>query len=117
MQVSYTHRALGEAHRGEGPGVRVQDGQQEVPELPEEQAVQRGLEDVLPARDLPRLRDTGAGGLGKKWGAGGPSSDLLPTHSLPAGAKSSSGWLGSSVSRDQLKARFTLPPPPLMAFD
>ena len=51
------------------------------------------------------------GGLGKKWGAGGPSSDLLPTHSPPAGAKSSPGWVGSSVSRDQLKARFTLPPP------
>ena len=83
MQVSYVCRALREAHRGGGPGVRAQDRQQEVPELPEEQAVQRSLEDVLPAQDLPWLRDTGAGGLGKKWGTGGPSTDLLPILSRP----------------------------------
>lgn len=51
---------MGEAQCGGGPGVRAQDGQQEVPELPEEQAVQRGLEEILPARDPPGARDAGA---------------------------------------------------------
>ena len=84
MQGSYVCRALGEAHRGGGPGVRVQDRQQEVPELPEEQAVQRSLEEVLPAQDLPWLRDTGARGLGKKWGTRGPSTDLPPNAFSPS---------------------------------
>ena len=55
---------MGEAQHGGGLGVWAQDGQQEVPELPEGQALQWGLEEILPAQDLPRARDTGAWGLG-----------------------------------------------------
>lgn len=52
VQVSSTCRAMGD-QRGRGPGIRSQDGQQEVPELPEEQAFQWDLEEILPAHDLP----------------------------------------------------------------
>lgn len=45
---------------GDPGGARAQDGQQEVPELPEEQAVQWGLEEILPAWDPPWARDAGA---------------------------------------------------------
>lgn len=60
VQVSPIRGAGGEAQRRGGPGAWDQDGQQEVPELPEEQAVQWGLEEILPAQQLLRARDTGA---------------------------------------------------------
>ncbi|EPY72878.1 FYVE, RhoGEF and PH domain-containing protein 2 [Camelus ferus] len=59
VTVFKNSRATGEAHCGRDPGVQAQDSQQEIPELPEEQAVQWGLEEILPAWDLPRPRDAG----------------------------------------------------------